>query len=90
MTRRTSKGYTYYSCKTYIMKNRGLCTSHTIRDELVEQVVFETVKKQIALCETLAQIIDEINQAPVVRNQSTRIEKQLKPRSRNFIGDKPL
>ena len=78
MTRRTSKGYTYYSCKTYIMKNRGLCTSHTIRDELVEQVVFETVKKQIALCETLAQIIDEINQAPVVRNQSTRLDKLLK------------
>lgn len=48
------------------MKNRGLCTSHTIRDELVEQVVFETVKNQIALCGSLAQIIDEINQAPVV------------------------
>lgn len=84
MTRRTSKGYTYYSCKTYIMKNRGLCTSHTIRDELVEQVVFETVKKQIALCETLAQIIDEINQAPVVRNQSTRIEKQLKTKEQEL------
>ena len=50
----------------------------------MEQVVFETVKKQIALCETLAQIIDEINQAPVVRNQSTRIEKQLKTKEQEL------
>ena len=78
MTRRTSKGYTYYSCKTYIMKSRGLCSSHTIRDELVEQVVFEAVKRQIDLCGSLTEIIDEINQAPVVRNQSTRLDKLLK------------
>ena len=78
MTRRTSKGYTYYSCKTYIMKSRGLCSSHTIRDELVEQVVFEAVKRQIDLCGSLAEIIDEISQAPVVRNQSTRLDKLLK------------
>ena len=78
MTRRTSKGYTYYSCKTYIMKSRGLCSSHTIRDELVEQVVFEAVKRQIDLCGSLAEIIDEISQAPVVRNQLTRLDKLLK------------
>ena len=60
------------------MKSRGLCSSHTIRDELVEQVVFEAVKRQIDLCGSLAEIIDEINQAPVVRNQSTRLDKLLK------------
>ena len=43
-----------------------------------------SVKKQIALCETLTQIIDEINQAPVVRNQSTRIEKQLKTKEQEL------
>ena len=66
------------------MKNRGLCTSHTIRDELVEQVVFETVKNQIALCGSLAQIIDEINQAPVVQNKSLRMDKQLKAQEREL------
>ena len=60
------------------MKSRGLCSSHTIRDELVEQVVFEAVKRQIDLCGSLAEIIAEINQAPVVRNQSTRLDKLLK------------
>ena len=60
------------------MKSRGLCSSHTNRDELVEQVVFEAVKRQIDLCGSLAEIIDEINQAPVVRNQSTRLDKLLK------------
>ena len=60
------------------MKSRGLCSSHTIRDELVEQVVFEAVKRQIDLYGSLAEIIDEINQAPVVRNQSTRLDKLLK------------
>lgn len=84
MTRRTSKGYTYYNCKTYITKSRSLCTSHTIRDELVEQVVFEAVKKQIALCGSLAQIIDEINQAPVVRNQSLRVDKLLKTKEQEL------
>lgn len=84
MTRRTSKGYTYYNCKTYITKSRSLCTSHTIRDELVEQVVFEAVKKQIALCGSLAQIIDEINQAPVVCNQSLRVDKLLKTKEQEL------
>lgn len=46
------------------MKFRGLCSSHTIRDELVEQVVFEAVKRQIDLCGSLAEIIDEKNKPP--------------------------
>lgn len=44
----------------------------------MEQVVFEAVKRQIDLCGSLAEIIDEINRAPVVRNQSTRLDKLLK------------
>ena len=60
------------------MKSKELCTSHTIRDELVEQVVLEALKKQIDLVGSLAQIIEEINQAPVVRNQSLRVDKLLK------------
>ncbi|WP_425533942.1 zinc ribbon domain-containing protein [Terrisporobacter petrolearius] len=65
MTRRTSKGYTYYSCKTYKTKSTKLCSSHTIRNKLIEETVLEAVKAQIALCEKLSETIYAINNALV-------------------------
>lgn len=85
MTRRTSKGYTYYSCKTYKTKSTKLCSSHTIRDKLIEETVLEAVKAQIALCEKLSETIDAINNAPVRQKLAVRYDSLLEAKQAELI-----
>jgi len=75
MTRNTVKGgqLVYYHCRTYREKSKDACTKHTIRLDRLEKAVLATVQKQIALATSLAEIVDEINQIPEVRNQSQRL-----------------
>ena len=77
MTRRGNKGYFYYACSTYCRKSKAACTKHTIRESLLEQAVLVAIQKQIALVDHLSELIDEINQAPVVHTESQRIAQQL-------------
>ena len=86
MTRRASKGYVYYNCKTWVTKSRDLCTgSHTIKDELLEEAVFKAVQAQISLVDNMAQLIEEINNAPVRADQTIRIDKLLKAKEQELI-----
>jgi phosphoglycerate-specific signal transduction histidine kinase len=50
----------------------------------------EVIKSQIALIDSLANIVDEINNAPVVDTQSARIEKLLTDKRKELIKTKPL
>ena len=75
MTRNTVKGgqHVYYHCRTYREKSKEACTKHTIRLDRLEKAVLHTVQKQIALSVSLAEVVDEINKVPEVRNQSGRL-----------------
>ena len=84
MTRRTSKGYVYYACRTYTAKSKDKCTKHTIRESLLEKVVLTVIQKQIQLVEDLSGVIDEINAVPTVRNESTRLNAMLKQRTKEL------
>lgn len=80
MTRRASRGYIYYACKTYVTKSNTLCTRHSLKHTDLEHAVLKTIQNQIALVDTLAQTIEEINMAPVVRTVSNRVNTLLKLR----------
>ncbi len=84
LTRRCSKGYVYYACRTYVYKSKEKCTKHTIKGEVLEDAVLQTIKKQIGLVDALAQVIDEINRAEVVNKESIRIRQLLKQRSQEL------
>jgi hypothetical protein len=71
MGRRTSKNLVYYACMTNT--NQGLCTRHSIRHEKLEKAVLQAVQKQVMLIDGMAQTIDEINNAPIVRTESKRL-----------------
>ena len=77
MTRKSAKNIVYYSCSTYSRKLKTACTKHTIREDLLEKAVLTAIQKQIALVDNLTQIIDEINNAPVIHRESKRINKLL-------------
>lgn len=82
MGRRTAKGLVYYACRTY--NALGSCTRHSIRHEKLESAVLETIQKQIALIEDMAQLIDAINGAPTVRTVSKRLTVSLKLRKQEL------
>lgn len=77
MTRKSAKNIVYYSCSTYSRKLKTACTKHTIREDVLEKAVLTAIQKQIALVDNLTQIIDEINNAPVIYRESKRINKLL-------------
>lgn len=84
MTRRNCRGYVYYACKTYVHYSHDLCTRHSLKNEDLEKAVLEIIQTQIALVETLAQAIEEINQAPTIRTTSNRVNAQLKLRTQEL------
>ena len=77
MTRKSAKNIVYYSCSTYSRKLKKACTKHTIREDILEKAVLTAIQKQIALVDNLTEIIDEINNAPVIHRESKRINKLL-------------
>ena len=81
MTRRTAKGYVYYACRTYSEQSRTRCTKHTIRADRLEQAVLVAVQKQIELVASLSEMVEEINNAPVVKTESNRLNALLKQKS---------
>lgn len=71
MTRHTSRGYVYYHCRT--KRDKGACTKHSIRLDVLEKAVLVTIQKQIELVASLGSIIEEINAAPVMNTESNRL-----------------
>lgn len=82
MGRRTSKNLVYYACRTNITV--GLCTRHSIRDDKLQSIVLETIQKQIALIDGMAQLIDDINNAPAPRTVSKRLTASIKLRKQEL------
>lgn len=81
MTRRASKNLVYYNCSTYKRKSKDKCTIHSMRLDTLTKSVLAAIQIQISLVENLAEVIDEINKAPVVENKSVRLEALMKLRT---------
>ena len=77
MVRKTSKNYVYYSCSTYSRKLKSACTIHTIREDVLEKAVLLAIQHQISLVANLSEIIEEINNAPIIHTESQKINNLL-------------
>lgn len=84
MTRKSSKGYTYYSCSTYKKKSKEHCTKHVIREDVLEKAVLLTIQKQIDLVEDMNGLVEEIGSAPLVHTASKRIDGTLVAKKRDL------
>lgn len=84
MARHTARGHIYYQCRTHQEKSRDRCTKHSIRLDVLERAVLAAVQKQIDLVDSLAEIIDEINSAPVVHTDSLRLNALLEQRTKDL------
>ncbi len=84
MVRHTARGLVYYQCRTHRDKSKAQCTKHSIRLDVLEKAVLVAVQKQIEFVESLAEIIDEINSAPVVHTESLRLNALLEQRTKEL------
>jgi len=75
---------TYYQCRTYREKSKDACSIHSIRAEILEDAVFNAIRVQVELVSSLQDIIDEINRAPNVRNESQRLSTMQNAREKEL------
>lgn len=61
MQRSPVKQYVYFSCRTFRVKSKHLCTKHTIREDVLTEAVLSDIRMQIDLIENLAGNIENIN-----------------------------
>ena len=84
MHRSKSGKYLYYVCRTYQEKGRNLCTKHRINSKDLESAVLAAIQSQIAMVATLSEIIQKINEAPVVKTESIRLNAMLSQRTKEL------
>jgi DNA invertase Pin-like site-specific DNA recombinase len=80
----STKKASYYQCRTYREKSKDTCTKHSIRAELLEDAVCSAIRVQIDLVTSLKAIIEEINSAPNVRNESQRLSSLMTAREKEL------
>lgn len=88
--RKSAKGNVYYACRTYTEKSKDKCTKHSIREDVLENAVLAAIQSQIALLDSIDEILDEIDQMPVSDTQAQRIDRLLEERQRDLDKAKAL
>jgi len=75
----------YYQCRTYRDKSKNICSKHSIRAEVLEDAVFNAVKVQIELVSSQKDIVEEINRAPNVHNESHSLATMQDTREKELV-----
>lgn len=76
MKKNACKGHEYLVCRTYREIGKEYCTAkRTISFKVLENIILVAIKEQIKLVSNLYSIIEQINQHPVISNQSVRINE---------------
>ena len=68
------RGKYYFRCPTYMMTKGKICTKHSIRNDVLEKLVFDIVKSYIEISVNIQQIIQKVNLKN--SNVSSNIEKE--------------
>ena len=76
MVRRSSRGWSYYACRSYTDKK--VCSKHSIREDRLENAILTALQMQITLIDQLAEEIERINRAPAINRENKRLTQSLK------------
>lgn len=76
---RNGKIYTYYMCQSN--RNSKLCSSHRIKETLLQEIVLASVRKQIDVVLDLEAMLGHIDDAPYRKSIASRAGIQLEQKS---------
>ena len=84
MHMKPSRGTKSYACRTYVEKSKSACTRHSIREGELSNAVLASLQAQIGLVQSLADIVEQINNVSAMNTQSTFIQKALNDKQREL------
>lgn len=84
MARSQVKGNVYYFCRTYKDQSKIACTKHSIKYNRLEAAVLYAVQQQVYLAVHYPNTIANINQVPLMKNQSVKLSKALEQKQREL------
>lgn len=87
--RRSNTKFSYYYCRTSQQSAR-ICEPRSIREDLLNDVVLSAIQMQISLIEDMEQMIDKINHAPVIINQSDRLNSDLEKKKSELTKNRRI
>ncbi|WP_282195309.1 recombinase family protein [Thomasclavelia cocleata] len=77
MHRKTSKNIAYFYCSTYTSRSKNHCTKHTIREDVLEEIVFKAIQKEIKKIKNISHLIDKIKSDVKEKPKTEYIKKQI-------------
>lgn len=72
---KNGKRYEYYICGTYRKKSKQLCTKHTIKEEILEEIVLQTIRLHIDLLVDANKILEDNINKKMEEVENEKIEK---------------
>ena len=72
---KNGKRYEYYICGTYRKKSKQLCTKHTIKEEILEEIVLQTIRLHIDLLVDVNKILEDNINKKMEKVENEKIEK---------------
>ncbi len=87
MSRKTSRGNSYYCCRTYREKGKQFCGSHTIREDVLFDTVLEAINLQILQLGDMQDLIRRIDETPGNSQDAGHIERALSRAKRELDNE---
>ena len=84
MSRKTSKRLVYYHCRTVLDKGMGACIKRSIREETLIQAVYDAIRLQIDLVQSLSDTLTAIQERPAAKTGSSRLNAMLALRQKEL------
>lgn len=72
--KKTTKNIIYFFCRSY---EKGICTKHTIRYDVLEKSVLATIQEQIRLMENVSDTVKTINEVQTISGELDRCNRDL-------------
>ena len=71
------RAYYYYACSTYTRRSKDLCTKHSIRSDILEEMVLKALQVQISLIVNVSQTVNKLSKRANVNFKKKLIEDNL-------------
>lgn len=90
MRKTSAKGRAYYVCRTNRDKSSTACSTHSIREDILQNAVLILIQRQIDLIKNIDNVISEVNKSTELVNKSDRLEKLLSIKQNELLKNKAL
>ncbi|WP_286154833.1 recombinase family protein [Thomasclavelia cocleata] len=78
MHRKMAKNIAYLHCSTYTSRSKTHCTKHTIREDVLEEIVLKAIQEEIKKVKNISHLIDKIKSDVKEKPKTEYMDKQIK------------